>query len=95
LGFVSELEAIHICQYPVNPNLEPTQNFPSLTALLPLKQSHIAQMPALLKTSGFKRGGAEFSKAHSSALLKTSLPCLKPLVLGEALPSLFWMIFKV
>jgi hypothetical protein len=52
-------------------------------------------MLALLKTSGFKRGGAEFSKAHSSALLKTSLPCLKPLVLGEALPSLFWMIFKV
>ena len=31
----------------------------------------VAQLPALLKTIGFKRGGTEFSKAHSFALLKT------------------------
>ena len=44
-------------------------------------------MPALLKTIGFKRGGAELSKAHSSVLLKMWLSCLKPMVFGEALPN--------
>ena len=36
----------------------------------------IATLFALLKTSGFERGGAELIKAHSSALLKIKCDCL-------------------
>ena len=58
------------------------------SSVLPSNYPQVAQLPALLKTIGFKRGGTEFSKAHSFALLNMQLPCLKPLVLGEALPKL-------
>ena len=46
---------------------------------------------ALLKTSGFQRGGARFRKAQGLALPRMRLLCLKPLVLsgGAAVALIF------
>ena len=56
--------------------------FSTISSLLPFKPSQTAQLTGLLKTfktTGFKRGGAQFSKAQSFAL---------PKMPGAASPSL-------
>ena len=60
-------------QHPASPSTTPSAQHPSPFPI------------ALLKTTGSKQAGAELSKAQSSALLK--VPCLKQVVLGEALAN--------
>ena len=66
-----------------------------MSSLLPSKPAELSQLTALLKTCGFKRGDAQFSKAQSFALPKMRLPCFKPPVLSKALPvnSLYFCRF--